>query len=172
MSVMQYLRKFSVIVGTPGNDALDFKEFRVRFTVQRGDYQNPNSADVRVYNLADTTANRVARLLPTPEFTQLVIQAGYEGNYGVIFTGSIKQVRRGRENQKDSYIDITAADGDEAYNFSTTAASLAAGIATPANAIQRFIKDMATRGITQGYLPPLLTNSNVRGRVYYGLTRD
>jgi hypothetical protein len=33
----------------------------------------------------------------------------------------IAQARIGRENQTDSYVDFTAADGDEAYNFSTMA---------------------------------------------------
>ncbi|MGC8165472.1 hypothetical protein ACP3WT_28400, partial [Salmonella enterica] len=61
------------------------------------------------------------------EFTRIVLQAGYAGNYGIIFDGSVKQVRRGRENQTDTYLDITAADGDSAYNFAVVNTSLAAG---------------------------------------------
>jgi hypothetical protein len=114
--------------------------------------------------VSDATANKV-----TKEYTQVAIQAGYEGNFGLIFTGTIKQRRAGRESALDSYVDITAADGDEAYNFSTLSLSLAAG-ATPTDAVQAFIKTMP--GITQGYVPALSTNGSVRGRVFYGATRD
>ena len=166
VSVRQYSRKVSVIVGGAGGEGLDFSQFRVKFTIRRGDYQTPNSADVRIYNVADATANRIKK-----EFTRIAIHAGYEGNYGLIFDGTIKQARAGRIDAVDSYIDITAADGDQAYNFSTIALSLAAG-ATPADAVQVFVGAMAKQGITQGYIPELSTNGSERGRVFYGMTRD
>ena len=101
----------------------------------------------------------------------------------MIFRGSIKQVRKGRVNQKDSYLDITAADGDEAYNFSMAALTLAAGT-TITGSIESIIQRMA-RGatkssptgapggqeITQGYLPEFSTNPRVRGRVFFGRAR-
>jgi hypothetical protein len=164
VSAPLYGRKLSMVVGTSGGAALDFSAFRVTFSIRRGDIQTPNSADIRIYNVADATANRL-----TKEFTQVVVQAGYEGNFGLIFRGTIKQARTGRENALDSYVSITAADGDEAYNFSTLAVSLAAG-ATPTDAVQAFIKYMP--GIKQGYTPDLSTNGASRGRVFYGQTRD
>lgn len=167
MTARQYGRKINVIVGGAGVGAgLDFSAFRVTFRIQRGDFQTPNSADVRIYNLADETANRI-----TKEFTRIVIQAGYEGNFGLLFDGTIKQARAGRVNAKDSYVDITAADGDQAYNFSTIALSLTAG-ATPSNAIEAFVKAMAEHGVSVGYTPELSTNGSARGRVFYGMTRD
>lgn len=166
MSVAQYRRKFSVLVGDGAGAALDLSELRVTFQIRRGDLQTPNSADVRIYNVADQTAHRIRS-----EGTRIVIQAGYEGNFGLIFDGTIKQVRKGRVDARDSYVDITAADGDMAYNYSTLAVSLAAG-ATPDDAMQAFVKSMAAQGISQGYKPELSTNGSVRGRVYYGMTRD
>jgi len=167
MSVQQYRRKFSLIIGdNAGGAGLDLSDFRVTFRVKRGDYQTPNSADVRIYNVADRTANRIRN-----EFTRVALQAGYEGNYGLIFDGVIKQARRGRVDAKDSYIDITAADGDQAYNYSTIALSLAAGN-RPDDAVQAFVKSMAAQGISQGYTPELSQNGSARGRVFYGLTRD
>lgn len=100
------------------------------FQIRRGDMQTPNSADVRIYNVADSTAERIKN-----EFTQVVIQAGYQANFGLVFRGTIKQIRKGREDAKDTYVDITAADGDEAYNFSPIARSLAAGT-TPQDDVQ------------------------------------
>jgi hypothetical protein len=165
MSTRQYLRKLSVIVGT-GASGLDFSDFRVTFSIRRGDFQTPNAADVRIYNVSDTTANRIKK-----EFTRLVIQAGYDGNFGLIFDGTIKQVRAGRIDQRDSYVDVTAADGDQAYNFSTMALPLAAGT-KPSDAVSAFVQAMTIGGISQGYTPELSTNGSARGRVFYGMTRD
>lgn len=164
--MQQYNRKLSLIVGANGGAALEFSEFRVTFVVRRGDIQTPNSLDARIYNLSANTMRRI-----TNEFTRVVLQAGYEGNFGLIFDGTIKQSRIGRESATDSYIDITAADGDEAYNFSTLALSLAAG-AKPADSVQGFLQVMAKAGVTQGYQPEFSSSGSVRGRVHYGLARD
>ena len=184
MSVRQYGRKVSIIIGggsqTVVTDqpegttttfdepsrAIDFSELRATFTIKRGDVQTPNTADVRLWNVRRDTA-----ALVTKEFTRIVIQAGYEGNFGLIFDGTIKQARLGRADAKNSYIDITAADGDGAYNFSTMAVSLAGG-ATPDDAVQAFVQAMAQHGVEAGYAPQLSRNGSPRGRVYYGLTRD
>ena len=108
---VQYLRQLSCVIGTPGGAALDFSDFWVKFQVRRGDYQNPNSCDLRIHNLKDATANRIVN-----EFSYLQINAGYGpqggGDFGLIFQGVIKQVRKGRVDQLLTYVDVTAADGD------------------------------------------------------------
>jgi hypothetical protein len=131
-----------------------------------GDIQTPSSADIRIYNLSDQTAQAIQN-----EFTRIVLQAGYEGSFGVIFDGQIKQVRRGRETQTDTYLDITAADGDSAYNFAFSAASLAAG-STPIDHFNAVAKDMEKHGLSEGNLPELPGNALPRGKVIYGMSRD
>ena len=171
---VQYLRKASLIVGdNSGKDgsALDLSALRFSFAVRRGDIETPNSADIRVYNLSDATAKKIMQLLPTPEFTRVVLQAGYDGNFGVIFDGTIKQIRHGRESQTDTYLDISAADGDSAYNFAVSAVSLAAG-SKPADHIAAILQDMAKKGVSQGYSPDLPGNPLPRGKVIYGMSRD
>jgi len=165
MSVRQYDRKVSILVGNESS-AIELSALRVQFKIRRSDFQEPNSADVRILNVAETTSNRLTR-----EFTRLVIQGGYEGNFGLLFDGAIKQARVGRVNALDSYVDITAADGDAAYNYSYTALTLAAG-AQPQNAVEAFVQSMAQQGVGLGYMPELSQNGSPRGRVYYGLTRD
>jgi len=166
MSVQQYGRKISLLVGTDSS-ALDLSAFRIKFTVRRGDYQTPNSLDVRVYNVSSNTANLI-----TKEFSRVVLSAGYDGgNFGLLFDGTLKQKRTGRESATDTYLDLTAADGDEAYNFSVMALSLAAG-ATPANSIEAFVQAMTPHGVNKGYIPQLNQSGSVRGKVFYGMTRD
>jgi hypothetical protein len=173
----QFLRTLSCVVGSPSvqtslgptaAQALEFGSFRCVFQVKRGDYQNPNTADIRIYNLNDATANRIQN-----EFTQLTLSAGYQGTApGQIFNGTIKQVRKGRYNQLDSYVDVTAAEGDEAYNYSSLALSLKAGAATPQNMVEHFLSSVGEFGVTKGYVPELPANALPRGRVLYGQTRD
>jgi hypothetical protein len=147
MGVLQFGRKVSIIVGQDSGNAIELSELRVVYHIKRGDLQTPNSAHVRVYNVSETTKQRIER-----EFTRIVVQAGYEGNFGIIFDGTIKQVRRGRESQTDTYLDITAADGDSAYNFAVVSSTLAAG-STATDHVQVCTRAMAQYGVTLGYTP-------------------
>jgi len=165
MSVPQYLRQISLKVGD-ADTAIDLSGLRIRFAVRRGDFRTPNSADIRVYNLNDDTVQRIQK-----EFERVVLQAGYPGSYGTIFDGTIKQVRRGRESQTDTYIDITAADGDSAYNFAVMNVTLAAG-STAQDHLEQALASMASRGITLGYAPQMSASKLARGKVFYGMTRD
>lgn len=166
MSVPQYLRKISLKIGSD-TEAIDLSDLRIRFAVRRGTISTPNTADIRVYNVSAATAKK-AQL---KEFGRIVLQAGYVGNYGVIFDGTIKQVRRGRESQTDTYLDITAADGDSAYNWSVINMSLAAG-STAQDHLKAAVQAMEGRGVTMGEVAPLSANKLPRGKVMFGLTRD
>lgn len=166
MSTRQFGRKVSLIIGQDSGDAIDLSELRFRFNVRRGDLQTPNSARIRVYNVSKQTAQRIER-----EFSRLVLQAGYPGNYGIIFDGTVKQVRRGRESQTDTYLDITAADGDSAYNFAVVNTTLAAG-STPADHVAAACTAMNPYGVSQGYLPDLPKNPLPRGKVMFGMARE
>lgn len=172
MGVKQFIRKSSLIIGGDDGQALDLSELRFRFAIRRGDLQTPNSADVRVYNVSDDTADRIRQLLPQPEFTRVVIQGGYDGNYGILFDGQIKQIRRGRESPTDTFIDITAADGDRAYNYAISAITLEAGQTGAKDQIAAVLGGMAKKGVGTGYLPEIAGNPLPRGKVFYDMSRD
>jgi hypothetical protein len=163
----QYLRQFSCVVASSSGQGLEFNQFKVEFTIKRGDFQTPNSCDVRIYNLSDKTAN----LIGQKEYTQLAISAGYEGNFALIFQGTIKQFRLGRINQLDSYVDITAADGDEAYNFAPILTSVPSGT-NQTGLAGILLGAMSKYGVTTNYAPTLPSNQLIRGRVMYGMCRD
>jgi hypothetical protein len=162
----QFGRKVSLIIGQDAGDALDLSQLRIVFFVKRGDTETPNSAHIRVYNVSDNTAQRAE----SKEFTRVVLQAGYEGSYGIIFDGSIVQVRRGRENPTDTFLDITAADGDMAYNFAVVNTTLAAG-ATQSDIIKVCADAMAPYGVSVGYVADLPSNPLPRGKVLFGMAR-
>lgn len=165
-TTLQYLRKFSLNVSGALGAGLDFAEFRCTFAVRRGDIQTPNSCDARIYNLKNDTARR----LLGNEFTTVTIKAGYEGNFAQIFQGSIKQTRKGRIDGRDSYVDITAADGDHAYNFATISQPLVS--ASDASVMKAIQGALANFNVTTGTLPVFAQAQLPRGKVMYGTIKD
>lgn len=162
----QYLRKCTLLV-LAGDQALDLSEMHIRFETKQEDEESPNNARIRVYNLARETVARIQG-----EYTRVVLQAGYENaNFGVIFDGTIKQFVVGREDNKSTYLDILAADGDQAYNFATINKSLAAG-STPQQRIAALIEAMGPKGVGAGdVIVPDTGGVLPRGKVLFGLAR-
>lgn len=166
MSQLQYIRKCTLIVAGASGEGLDLSPMRIVFKTKKSDAQTPNTAEIRVYNLAPETAKQIRQ-----EFKTVTLQAGYESNYGVIFTGNIKQVRFGRENGTDTYIDIAAGDGDDAYNFAVVNTTLAAG-AKQSDQINAAGNAMAGRGVGVGYVAETGAQALPRGKAMYGMARD
>jgi hypothetical protein len=162
----QYLRSCKLIVASSSGSGLDLSGLHIQFKVKKSDAQTPNTAEIRIFNISETTVAQIRR-----EFSRVVIQGGYESNFGVIFDGNIKQVRFGRENGVDTYIDIAAGDGDDAYNFAVVNTTLAAG-ATQRDQINASSGAMAGKGVKQGYIGDTGDTKLPRGKVMYGMARD
>lgn len=165
-TVQQYGRVCTLLVEDRLLNGLDLSEFRIKFAVKRSDTMTPNVADIRVYNIARETALKIQS-----EFKTVTLQAGYEGNYGVIFRGNIKQVILGRESATDTFIDIIAGDGDRAYNFAIVNKTIKAG-ATQTDQVNAAIKAMTPKGVTSGHIGTLPTTQLPRGKVMYGACRE
>jgi hypothetical protein len=166
----QYLREMSLVVSS-GTQAIDFGQFWCTFNVKRGDMQTPNSLDARIYNVKPQTANLISK----NEFTSITLSAGYAaGSVGLLFKGNIVQFRQGRVNQLDSYVDITAADGDEAYNYATISTTVPAGTkpGAVADLIVARLAAVGNQPTAQGYAPNFPATQLVRGKVLYGMARD
>lgn len=163
----QYLRKVTLLVGKTNGEALDLSKLRIKFKIKKTDAETPNVADIEVYNLDADTSQRIQK-----EFTDVILQAGYEENFGVIFRGNAKQILRGVEdNGVDSYLSIAASDGDSAYNFAVVNTTLAAG-ATQRDQIGAATRPMSERGVGEGYVPDMGGQALPRGKVMYGNSRE
>ena len=160
----QWIRKIGLTV-TSGGKALDLSQLQIKFRTTQMDVDGgyPPGAEVRVYNLSDETAKQVQ-----DEYKEVILQAGYvNGDYGVIFKGTIKMIRRGRLNAIDSFLDITAADGDQArfaiVNGSDAAGWKAADIAKRIDqATSQYGVNVDSAGLTGGVV-------GIRGKVSWGL---
>lgn len=163
----QFGRRVSLVV-SGATTQTDLSELRFTFNIKQADIQTPNNGIIRIFNLSDTTAQAIEK-----EGARVVLQAGYvgEAQFAVIFDGTIKQVRRGRESSIDSYLDILAADGDVGLNNAIVAASIAAG-SSPADRFAVAAGTLTDYGVAMGYLAPMGEAKLPRGKVMYGMSRD
>ena len=164
--MQQWLRKCSLVVADESGAGLDLSNLRIWFSIKKTDTQTPNSSEIRVYNLARQTALKIKN-----EFTQVSLSAGYDGNFGLIFAGNVKQILLGKESATDPYLSLLLGDGDQAYNFSVVNCTLAAG-AGQAEQVAAAVLPMLGNGAQLGYMPSLGAARLPRGKVMYGMSRD
>lgn len=155
-----------MVVADSSGDGLDLSELRITFAIKKTDGETPNTATIRVFNLNEDTSNRIQK-----EFTTVLLQGGYESNYGVLFSGNAKRIGRGSDSNTDKYLEIQAADGDEAYNFAVVNATISAG-ATQRDQIDAAAKVMKARGVEMGPVDVDTSKKLPRGKVMYGMSRD
>lgn len=177
MSIPQFGRKATLIVSRPqaaGNNPsafvpaanLDLSQFHFTFKTAQQDVESPNNCAIRIYNLSKETVQTLSK----GEYSQVVLQAGYEKAYGVIFAGTIKQFRVGRESATTTFLDLLAADGDIAYNNSIVNKTLAAG-SSPADRVGVAVDAMKPNGVVPGSLMPFTGGILPRGKVLFGMAR-
>lgn len=164
-----WIRKSSLVVADSQQDGLDLSDMHFKFHITQSNEESPNTAVIRVYNLSAETVKTIISKNNGVEYTRIILQAGYvNSSFGTIFDGTIKQFRRGRENSKDTYLDILAASGDPEYNFGMVQATLGAGSTT-----KDTIKAVAFQmGLPIGYLPPVFGGVLPRGKVLWGMGRN
>lgn len=164
---LQYKRHFSLIVTGTNVNGLDLSPLHCKFSVKRSSNMTPNCADIRVYNLDANTALQIKK-----QYTQVIIQGGYDANFGVIFKGNIKQVIIGRESATDTFIDLNCGDGDLAYNYAIVNTTIASG-SSQSDQLKQITAPMAdlqtSLGPTQpDYQPTILP----RGKTMWGGSKD
>lgn len=153
-SGLQYLRKVTLLVVAAGGQTLDLSQLRIKFAVKQSTAQTPNAAEIRVYNLSQDTAIAVAS-----QFSRVILQAGYNSNFGEIFVGNIKQVIIGRESATDTFIDIIAGDGELAYNHAVVATTIAknSNVNDQISACINSTKPLGVTGSAQATIPSPVT---------------
>lgn len=160
---------------------IELGALRCTFSVSAMDVDTPPTALIRVYNLAESTAQQVQK-----EFQSVTLRAGYEdGNFGVVFTGTIIRVKKGRLSNIDSFVDIMASNLDIIHNFGFVNISVAAGASQKdiLNAAQNSVNNSSVvqglagagaQGLQYGYIPQSAGTGGTlpRGKVMFGLARE
>ena len=165
-SNVQFNRAVTLVVGSSQTGAgINLSDLRFTFETSAGDTETPNTAIIKVFNLNDDTRKQIIK-----EFDTVLLQGGYQGNVGLLFNGTIKQFKRGKDNNVDSYLMIMAADSDLSYNFGVIAQSFQAG----SNAEQRLnaYAGSINLSVNKSANPKLPLSVLPRGKVALGMTRS
>jgi hypothetical protein len=160
----QWLRGSELLIGN--DQGLDLSDFHFTFEIKHTDSSKPSTAKIRIYNLGEAAISRIRR-----EYNVVMLRAGYQGNLGTIFHGTLIEASSGTEGQTNPYLDIVAADGDLPYNFATMSQTLQKG-ATVHDRVQAVLAAMKPMGVTAGYMAELPPGATLRANVNAGMCRD
>jgi len=150
----QFLRKVRLtargragsIVINPGD--LSDHEITIEFNIVKDISSNQNSADIRIYNLAEQTRRALGR-----ELDHVTLEAGYmppEGgnNVGVIFRGQLRDVEHSRE-EAGFLTQLSCGDGDKAFRKATISKTYPKG-ADVKDVVEDIYKELEKEGVTRG----------------------
>ena len=172
----KWLRYCRLLVGIDGKNelALDLSLYRIHFVVKQASVRQPCEAHIKVYNVSRDVINRIQ----DPErfsggkvgaVPKVRLEAGYEGDYAVIFQGDLYEKREGRESETDTYLMLAAAAGDRAHLYAVTNTSLPAGW-TQKKVCDAVVTSMAKYGITNYDLPELPKKVFPRGKSIFRMS--
>lgn len=103
---------------------------------------------------------------------QVIIQGGYDSNYGVIFKGNIKQIILGRESATDTFVDFNCGDGAFAYNYAIVNTTMAGG-SSQATQLQQIAAPMKNMGTSLNpTMPAFQPKILPRGKTIWGTSKD
>jgi hypothetical protein len=108
-SGLQWLRKinltvYSSVKGGDKKDGIELSQLRIDFRLTKQTNATPNFLQVKVYNMAPETIQKVG------QHKRIQLSAGYQANFGMIFDGEVALYIIGKENPVDSYLEIIAGD--------------------------------------------------------------
>jgi len=109
-------RRYTLNVG-----GVQITKLRVAFKVKKTLTKEPNTAEIRVFNLAESTRRKLQG-----KGVSTVLSAGYEGNEAVIFSGDSRFIDHTREGP-NWITKIRCGDGERAYQFQRFNASFGPG---------------------------------------------
>lgn len=163
----QWIRSVGLIVSKNGK-GLDLSEMHIQFQVFAPDTSAPPIAYIRVWNLKKETASKIEK-----EFDHVSLQAGYEDEPGIIFDGTIVQVKKGAEDAINRYTDIMCSDLDEFFNFTLVNKTLKAG-SNQKDQLNAVIEAGKDAGATLGTVPDNIGTGGTlpRGKVLFGMGRE
>lgn len=129
MTLSLYDRKCVVLVGRPPPDdfvqtvpeALRIEGLRVSFKIEKDNKPQPNCAEVSITNLSEKSRSSLQA-----KGVRVILQAGYAGNFGQIFSGDVRYASHTREGA-NWVTKLQCGDGERAYQFARISESYKSG---------------------------------------------
>lgn len=107
---------------------VDLSNVDCAFRIKKSLKPEPNSCDLRVYNLAESTRN----VLQTPKRIMLRVEAGYENALSQLFLGEVRSAHSFREGS-EVVTEISTGDSDK--ELQTARVSFSVGPDTPVSVV-------------------------------------
>lgn len=109
--------------------ALSTSDLRIAFSIKKTLTKEPNSCELRISNLSDVSRNKLNQ-----KHMPVIVEAGYRGSLGVVFSGDSRTVDHIRESADWTTL-VHCGDGERAYNFGRVSESF--GPNTPVTTVIR-----------------------------------
>lgn len=185
--VKQFLRACSILVADQKGNGVEITPpgesiLRARFTVG---YQSttPAAFHCRVYNLSNTTVQKITNLANEPfnrssglpafqTSAKIIFKAGYGdiSQIPVLFNGQVYQMRVGKERNTDTFLDIFAQDGSMSHYTDSMNTTFSKGY-NNTDVYNALGASLGKWGVTTNPPPMGLDGpAAVRGKVLYGKT--
>lgn len=168
-------RKLSLYVLKGEDDSetkstLDLSGLRVSFRIMQGLIDQPETAQIYVYNLSEDTESRIlAKKDDGSVLTKgdhIVLLAGYEGNEAQIFSGEVVWKESRRANETDTFLEIVAVKDFEALRYSVAIGSIPAG-SNENDEIGFISKALSGNNCNVASVPELEQRARPRGKVFF-----
>lgn len=109
----QYKRTYEMIITPTDGEVRVIRNLRLSFEITKSVLGFPNLAKLVLYNPNDDTLTSLQK-----KFTQVVINAGYEGDVRLLFKGEIRNVFLGRQ-ATETLATVYAGDGERDWQNAT-----------------------------------------------------
>jgi len=121
---MLFDRTASLVIGADGGSGKELAGLRFSFSVEKGATKSPNKCSVKVWNLADTTRQKISVI-----GNVLILKAGYTKDNGAvqIFAGDVTRAATAREGA-DYITELELMDGLTEFRDTKVSVSYAAGV--------------------------------------------
>lgn len=159
-------RKYRVMVFDKNGDGIDVSELHVIFDLTKTITLDNSVSIVTIYNLNAYTEGKLIE-----NAQRVTIEAGYEGNCGLLFDGDVIQPIRYKENGTDYRLDLISLDGDRFKNQGFSAFTMTRG-QTKRQVIEQ-LSNTAQNPAKLGSISDSYNNSKyIRGKVVFGMAKD
>lgn len=108
----QFLRKYSLVITGSSGIVRTIEELRISFEITKSILSFPNIAKISIYNVNSETL-----ALLQDRFTKIILNAGYEFNTKMIFSGEIRNTFQSKKDV-DRITTVYAADGQKDWENS------------------------------------------------------
>lgn len=137
------------------DSGLAFEGLRFVFKVTKTLKKEPNTLDLKIYNLSEHTRSSLQGTRP-----KVILTGGYASNAAILFSGDARSIDHVRDNA-DWVTHIQCGDGERAYQFARISESFGPGTQI-ADVIRKCAKQL---GLNVGNLEDALAAGGFRGNL-------